>query len=151
MGNPNDTTDYIQSFIDNIYTVISNYKDFLGVRNITTTEDNFIPVFPSITIELDRMQEDWKEMPRRKTLSATFSIVYYSSNLNDRGGRQNLRSGLNKLANCLRENWDVNDYCPQLGSEILSITPYVFARNQEIVLGGEISFRCHKVITVTLV
>ncbi len=150
MANPADQTNYVEEFVTNIQTILLNYKDFLGVKNIYTTEDNFIPVYPSISIEFDKMEESWKEMPRRKTISATFSITYYSSNLNDKNARQGLRTGLNKLGNILRENWSVNSYCPQLGSEILSVTPYVLARNQEIILSGEILFQCSKVISVVI-
>ena len=150
MSNPSDTTNYIEDLITNVHTVISNYKDYLGIADVAKTEDNFIPKYPYITIELDNITERWKEMPRRKTLSIQLSITYWYANLNDRNSRQGLRTGLSKLGNVLRENWDVNNYCENLGSEILSITPYVLARDQEIVMGGVVSLVCHKVISVTL-
>lgn len=151
MANPTDQTNYVEEFITNIHTVISNYKDFLGIADVGKSDDHFIPKFPYITIEFDNMVEDWKEMPRRKTLSATFSITCWYANLNDRNARQGLRTLLSKLGNVLREAWNVNSYCPQLGSEIKSITPYVLAKENEIVLGGIISFQCNKVITVTII
>ncbi len=150
MGNPNDQTDYLEGFVDNIVTVIQNYKDFLGLKNIFRTEDHFIPTYPSVSVELNLVNEEWKAMPRRKTIRAVFDITYYSSNLNDRNARQSLRTGLSKLSNCLRERWDINGYCPDLGSDILSVTPYVLAQGNEIVLGGVISLECRKVISVTL-
>ena len=150
MANPNDQTDYLEGFVTNIHTVISNYKDFLGLKNIFRTEDNFIPTYPSVSIELNFVAEEWKSMPKRKTIIARFDITYYSSNLNDRNARQSLRSGLSKLSNCLRENWDLNDYCPDLGTDILSVTPYVLAQGNEIVLGGILSLEVRKVISVTL-
>ena len=119
MSNPSDTTNYIEDLITNVHTVISNYKDYLAVADIAKTEDNFIPKYPYITIELDSITEAWKEMPRRKTLSMQLSITYWYANLNDRNSRQGLRTGLSKLGNVLRENWDINDYCPQLGSDFL--------------------------------
>lgn len=151
MGNPNDTTNYIQSLIDNIHTVITNYRDYLGVSDVFKSDDHFIPRYPFITIDFDNSREEWKSMPRRKIIIATFSITYYSSNLNDRNAREGLRNGLSKLSNILRENWDLADSCPDLGTEILSVTPYVLATNEQVVLGGVISLECRKVITVTLV
>ena len=151
MSSPSDTTDYIESLVTNIHTVISNYRDFLGIADVFRTEDHYIPRYPFITIEFNNSREEWKSMPKRKTIIAVFDITYYSSNLNDRNARQSLRTGLSKLSNCLRENWDLNDYCPDLGSDILSVTPYVLAQGNEVVLGGVISLECRKVITVTLV
>ena len=150
MANPSDTTDYIQGFIDNLYTVLNNHQSYIGFRSLSKTEDDLIPVYPAISIELDNFTEEWKSMPRRKTIMATFSINYYYANISDKNVRQGLRTGLNKIANCLRENWSINSYCPELGSEILSVTPYVLASGSEIVAGGVVSLRCNKVITVTL-
>ncbi len=150
MSSPNDTTDYIAQAISNIQTVIQNYKDYLGYKNLEISEDNYIPVYPTITIEFASMTSEWKSMPKRMTLKMLFDITYFSSNLNDRNARQSLRTGLSKLSNCLRENWDLNDYCTDLGTEILSVTPYVLAQGNEIVLGGVISLECRKVISVTL-
>lgn len=151
MGNPNDQTNYVQDFVDNIYTVLNNYQSYIGFVSLSKTDDAFIPKYPAITIDLDSMTEDWKEMPRRKKISAKFSITFYYANISDKNSRQGLRTGLNKIANCLRENWDLNDYCPQLGSEILSVTPYVLASGNDIVIGGVVTLVAHKVITVTLV
>lgn len=151
MSFPSDTSDYIALSISNIQTVISNYKDYLGYKNLGITEDNFISIYPSITIEFASMTEEWKSMPKRMTLKMLFDITYYSSNLNDRNARQSLRTGLSKLSNVLRENWDLNDYCQDLGTDILSVTPYVLVQGNEVVLGGVISLECHKVISVTLV
>ena len=151
MGNPNDQTDYLEGFVTNIVTVIQNYKDFLGLKNIFRTEDHFIPTYPSVSVELNLVNEEWKEIPRRKIIRAVFDITYFSSNLNDRNARQSLRTGLSKLSNVLRENWDLNDYCPDRGTEILSVTPYVLAQGNEVVLGGVLSLECRKIVTVTLV
>ncbi|MEK6951430.1 MAG: hypothetical protein AABX29_00275 [Nanoarchaeota archaeon] len=150
MSSPNDTTDYIAQAISNIQTVIQNYKDYLGYKNLEISEDNYIPVYPTITIEFASMTSEWKSMPKRMVLNMLFDITYFSSNLNDRNARQSLRSGLSKLSNCLRENWDLNNYCEDLGTEILSVTPYVLAQGNEVVLGGVISVECRKVISVTL-
>lgn len=150
MANPVDQTNYIQDFIDNIYTVINGYQSYIGFKSLSKTEDVFIPNYPAITIELENMQEEWKSIPKRKTIMATFAINYYYANLSDKNVRQGLRTGLNKIANCLRENWDMNDYCPDLGSDILSVTPYVLASGDEIVAGGIVSIRCYKVISVAL-
>lgn len=150
MANPSDTVNYIQGFIDNIHTVINNYQSYIGFKSLSKTEDDFIPIYPAITIELSTMSEEWKSMPKRKTLMATFDINYYYANLSDKNVRQGLRTGLNKIANCLRENWDLNDYCPDLGTSILSVTPYVLASGSEVVAGGVLTIQCFKVITVTL-
>lgn len=150
MANPVDQTNYIQDFIDNIYTVINGYRSYIGFKSLSKTEDAFIPNYPAITIELENMQEEWKSIPKRKTIMVTFAINYYYANLSDKNVRQGLRTGLNKIANCLRENWDMNDYCPDLGSDILSVTPYVLASGDEIVAGGIVSIRCYKVISVAL-
>mgnify|MGYP001616719578 CR=1 FL=1 len=150
MANPVDQTNYIQDFIDNIYTVINGYQSYIGFKSLSKTEDAFIPNYPAITIELENMGEEWKSMPKRKTLMATFAINYYYANLSDKNVRQGLRTGLNKIANCLRENWDLNNYCLDLGTEILSVVPYVLANGDQIIAGGVISLRCNKVISVVL-
>ena len=150
MANPADTTDYIAGFISNIQTVISNYKDFIGYKILETNDDAFIPNYPAITIEYASSSEEWKSMPKRKTIIANFDITYYYGSLNDKGVRRGLRTGLSKLANCLRENFDMNDYCADLGSDILSVTPYVLASGDDIIAGGVISLQCRKVISVTL-
>jgi len=143
MSNPSDTTDYIAGFISNLQTVISTYKDFIGYSVLETNDDAFISKYPAITIEYASSTEEWKSMPKRKTIIANFDITYYHANISDK----NVRRG---LANCLRENWDVNDYCPDLGSDIISITPYVLASGDEIVAGGVISLQCRKVISISL-
>ena len=150
MASPSDTTDYIAGFISNIQTVISNYKDFIGYKILETNDDAFLPNYPAITIEYASSTEEWKSMPRRKAIIANFDITFYYGSLNDKGVRRGLRTGLSKLANCLRENWDMNDYCVDLGSDILSVTPYVLASGDDIVAGGVISLQCRKVISVTL-
>lgn len=151
MSAPQDQIDYIQGFIDNIHTVLNGYQSYIGFKSLSKTEDAFIPIYPAITIELENLQEEWKSMPKRKTLMATFAINYYYANLSDKNVRQGLRTGLNKIANCLRENWKINGYCSDLGSDILSVTPYVLASGDEIVAGGVVSLRCNKVITISLV
>jgi len=150
MSNPSDTTDYIAGFISNLQTVISTYKDFIGYSVLETNDDAFISKYPAITIEYASSTEEWKSMPKRKTIIANFDITYYHANISDKNVRRGLRTGLSKLANCLRENWDVNDYCPDLGSDIISITPYVLASGDEIVAGGVISLQCRKVISISL-
>lgn len=151
MSSPNDTSDYIKLAIDNIQTVISNYKDYIGYKILETNEDAFLPLYPAITIEFSSLTSEWKSMPKRMTLSMNFDITYYYASLSDKGVRRGVRIGLSKIANCLRENWDINDYCTDLGSEILSVTPYVLVQNENIVAGGVLSLRCYKVISVTLV
>ena len=150
MANPSDTTDYIAGFILNIQTVISTYKDFIGYSVLETNDDAFIAKYPAITIEFDSMTEEWKSIPKRKTIIANFSITYYFGSISDKGVRRGLRTGLSKLANCLRENWDMNDYCSDLGSDIISVTPYVLASGDDIVAGGVISLQCRKVISISL-
>ena len=150
MANPNDQTDYIAGFITNIQAVIQNYKDFIGYSVLETNDDAFIAKYPAITIEFDSMTEEWKSMPKRKTIIANFSITYYHASISDKGVRRGLRTGLSKLANCLREQWDLNDYCPDLGTEILSVIPYVLASGDDIVAGGVLSLQCRKVISVEL-
>ena len=150
MASPIDTTDHIQGFVDNIYAVINNYQSYIGFISLSKTEDALIPRFPAISIELDNFNEEWKSMPKRKTIIATFSINYYYANISDKNCRQGLRVGLNKISNCLRENWNMNDYCPDLGSDILSVTPYILASGDEVVAGGVISLQCRKVISVEL-
>lgn len=151
MANPNDQTDYIAGFITNIQTILSNYKDFHGCQIIETNDDAYIPRYPACTIELANFHEEWKEIPRKKTITANFDITYYFASLSDKGCREGLRKGLSKIANVLRENWDLNDYCPDLGSSVLSVTPYVLAKGDAIVAGGVISLQCRKVVNVTLV
>lgn len=151
MANPNDSTDFIQELINNIYTVINTYQSYIGFRGLYKNDDDFIPRYPAITIELDSFSEEFKAMPRQKTITAIFSITYYYQNLSDKALRTKIREGLNKLANIFRENWDLNNYCPDLGSEVVSATPYIIARGEEIVAGGVISLEVRKVITVTLV
>lgn len=148
--NPSDTNDYIKLAIDNIQTVIANYKDYIGYKILETNEDAFLPMYPAITIEFSSLTSEWKSMPKRLILSMNFDINYYYASLSDKGVRRGVRVGLSKLSQCLRENWDLNDYCPDLGSEILSVTPYVLASGDEIVAGGVVSLRCNKVISVTL-
>lgn len=150
MSNPNDTSDYIAQAISNIQTVIGNYKDYLGYKNLEVSEDHYIPIYPSITIEFASMTEEWKSMPKRMTLKILLDITYFSSSLSDRNARQSLRTGLSKLSQILRENWDVNNFAEDLGSEIISVIPYVFAQGNEVVIGGTISFQVNKVISVTL-
>ena len=150
MASPSDTTDYIAGFISNIQTVIANYKDFIGYKILETNDDAFLPLYHAITIEYSSSTEEWKSMPKRKTIIANFDITYYYGSLSDKGVRRGVRIGLSKLANCLRENWDINDYCSDLGSDILSIIPYVLASGDEIIAGGVISLQCRKVISVTL-
>lgn len=151
MSNPNDTTDYIAGFITNIQTVLSTYKSYHNCQIIETNDDAFIPRYPALTIELANFHEEWKEIPRRKTIVANFDITYYYANLSDKNCRVGLRTGLSKIANVLRENWDLNNYTPQLGSTVLSVTPYVLAKGEAIVAGGVISLQCKKVVDVTLV
>ena len=150
MANPSDQTDYIAGFISNIQTVISNYQSYIGYKILETNEDIFISKYPAITIEYANSTEEWKSMPKRKTIIANFDITYYFGSISDKGVRQGLRTGLSKLSNCLRENWKINDYCPELGSDITSVTPYVLASGNEIIAGGVISLQCRKVISVTL-
>ena len=150
MANPSDQTDYIAGFISNIQTVISNYQSYIGYKILETNEDAFIPIYPAISIEYANSTEEWKSMPKRKTIIANFDITYYFGSISDKGVRQGLRTGLSKLSNCLRENWDLNDYCPDLGSEIISVIPYVLASGNEIIAGGVISLQCRKVISITL-
>src|SRR3972149_4668824 len=150
MANPSDQTDYIAGFILNIQTVISNYQSYIGYKILETNEDAFIPVYPAISIEYANSTEEWKSMPKRKTIIANFDITYYFGSISDKGVRQGLRTGLSKLSNCLRENWDMNDYCQELGSDIISVTPYVLASGDDIVAGGVISLQCRKVVSVTL-
>ena len=149
MPNTEDTTDYIQGFIDNIYAVLMNYKDYVGFIDVGKTDDAFIPRYPYCTIDLASFSEEWKEIPRRKTIIANFDITFYYANLNDKNCRQGLRTGLSKIANVFRENWSLNDYTPQLGSTISSVTPYVLAKGDAIIAGGVISLQCNKVISVT--
>ena len=146
--NTNDTTDYIQGYIDNIYIILMNYKDYVGFVNVDKTDDSFIPRYPYCTIELANFQEEWKEIPRKKTIIANFDITYYFANLNDKNCRQGLRLGLSKIANVFRENWSLNDYTPQLGSTVTSVTPYVLAKNDNVIAGGVIALQCKKVINV---
>jgi len=150
VSSPNDVNDYIAGFISNIQTVISNYQSYIGYKILETNEDAFIPVYPAISIEYASSTEEWKSMPKRKTIIANFDITYFFGSISDKGVRQGLRTGLSKLANCLRENWKINDYCPELGSDIISVTPYVLASGNEIIAGGVISLQCRKVISVTL-
>ena len=150
MSSPNDTTNYIQTAIDNIYTVINNYQSYIGFVSLAKTDDAFIPKYPSITIDFDSMTSEWKSMPKRMTLNMNFSITCYYANISDKNSREGIRNLLSKVANCLRENWDMNNYCEELGSEILSVTPYVLASGDEIVVGGVISLAVHKVISVEL-
>ncbi len=150
MSSPNDQTDYIKGFIDNLQTVISNYKDFIGYKILETNDDAFLPVYPAITIEYASSKEEWRSMPKRKTIIGRFDITYYFGSLSDKGVRRGVRVGLSKIANCLREQWTVNGYCPELGSDILSITPYVLASGNDVVAGGVISLQCSKVISVTI-
>src|SRR3990170_7785240 len=150
MANPSDQTDYIAGFISNIQTVISNYQSYIGYKILETNEDAFIPIYPAISIEYASSTEEWKSMPKRKTIIANFDITYFFGSISDKGVRQGLRTGLSKLANCLRENWKINDYCPELGSDIISVTPYVLASGDDIVAGGVISLQCRKVVSVTL-
>ena len=150
MANPVDTTDFIAGFISNIQTVISNYKDFIGYKLLEINDDAFIPNYPAITIEYSSSTEEWKSIPKRKVIIANFDITYYYGSLSDKGVRRGVRTGLSKLANCLRENWDINDYCSDLGSDILSVTPYVLASGDDVVAGGVVSLQCRKVISVTL-
>ena len=70
MANPSDTTDYIAGFISNIQTVISTYKDFIGYSVLETNDDAFISKYPAITIEYASSTEEWKSMPKRKTIIA---------------------------------------------------------------------------------
>jgi len=149
MANPNDQTDYIQSAIDNIYTILSNYKSYIGYKILEKTDDALIPLYPAITIDFDSMTEDWKEMPRRKTLSMVFSITYYYTSMSDKGVRQGLRTGLSKITNVFRENFDLNGFCSQLGAEVLSVTPYVLAKGEDVIAGGVIVLQCNKVVSVT--
>ena len=150
MANPSDTTDYIAGFIANIQAVLQNYKDFIGYSVLETNDDAFLAKYPAITIEFDSMTEEWKSMPKRKTIIANFSITYYFGSISDKGVRRGLRTGLSKLSNCLRENWDLNDFCEDLGTEILSVIPYVLASGDQIIAGGVISLQCRKVISVEL-
>ena len=150
MANPSDTTDYIAGFILNIQTVISTYKDFIGYSVLETNDDAFISKYPAITIEYASSTEEWKSMPKRKTIIANFDITYYFGSISDKGVRQGLRTGLSKLSNCLRENWNMNNYCSDLGSDIISVTPYVLASGNEIIAGGVISLQCRKVISISL-
>jgi len=150
MANPSDQTDYIAGFILNIQTVISNYQSYIGYKILETNEDAFIPVYPAISIEYANSTEEWKSMPKRKTIIANFDITYYFGSISDKGVRQGLRTGLSKLSNCLRERWDINGYCLDLGSDIISVTPYVLASGDQIIAGGVISLQCRKVISVTL-
>ena len=148
--NPSDTADYIKICIDNIQAVIQNYKDFIGYKILETNEDSFISLYPAITIEFSSMTSEWKAMPKRMTLNMNFDITYYHANISDKNVRRGLREGLSKLSNCLRENWNMNDFCEELGSEILSVTPYVLASGDQIIAGGIISLQCRKVISVEL-
>ena len=150
MASPSDTTDYIAGFISNIQTVIANYKDFIGYKILETNDDAFLPLYPAITIEYSSSTEEWKSMPKRKTIIANFDITYYYGSLSDKGVRRGVRTGLSKLANCLRERWDMNGYCPDLGTEILSVIPYVLASGDDVVAGGVVSLQCRKIISVTL-
>ncbi len=149
MSSPNDSTDYIAGFTTNIQTVLNTYKDFIGCNIIETNDDAYIPRYPAITIELENFTEDWKEMPRRKTITANFNITYYYANINDKNVRQGVRLGLSKICNVLRENWDLNKYCPDLGAIVKSSTPYVLAKGTDIVAGGVIVLEASKVISVT--
>lgn len=145
----NDTSDYVKLAIDNIQIVLSNYKDYHGCQIIETNDDAFIPRYPALTIEFDSMHEEWKEIPRRKILIMNFSITYYFASLSDKGCRQGLRAGLSKIANVLRENWDINNFTTHLGSTVTSVIPYVLQKGDAIVAGGVITLQCNKVIDVT--
>ena len=150
MSSPQDTTDYIQTAIDNIHTVINNYKDFIGFKSLSKTDDAFIPVYPAITIEFSSMTSEWKSMPKRMTLYMNFDITCYYANISDKNAREGIRNLLSKVANCLREHWNINGFATELGSEITSVQPYVLASGDEVVIGGVISLTVNKVITVTL-
>ena len=147
----NDSTDYITDFISNIQIVLNNYKDYIGVHTVATNDDLYIPRYPYITIEADSWTEEWKEIPRRKTLIANFSISYFCADINDKSVREKTRTGMSKICNVIRENWSLNNFCPQLGAHITSSVPYVMMKGESIVAGGVITLQCKKVITVTLV
>ncbi len=149
MSNPNDQINYVQGNIDNIYTVLSKYSDYLGYRSLSKTDDALIPAFPAITIDFVHLTEKWKEMPRNMTLSMLFDITCYYANISDKNAREGIRNLLAKVTNCLRENWSINGYCPRLGSEIKSAIPYVLASGNKIVVGGVIQLITHKVVPVT--
>ena len=150
MSSPNDTTNYIQTAIDNIYTVINNYQSYIGFVSLSKTDDAFIPKYPSITIDFDSMTSEWKSMPKRMTLNMNFSITCYYANISDKNAREGVRDLLSKVANCIRENWNLNGFAPDLGSEVLSAIPYVLASGDATVVGGVISLAVHKIISVTL-
>lgn len=149
MSSPIDENDYIQGFIDNIYIILNAYKDFIGCNIIETNDDAYIPRYPAITVELENFTEAWKEMPRRKTITANFNITYYYANINDKNVRQGVRLGLSKICNVLRESWNLNEYCSDLGAVVKSSTPYVLAKGTDIVAGGVIVLEAQKVISVT--
>ena len=96
MASPSDTTDYIAGFISNIQTVIANYKDFIGYKILETNDDAFLPLYPAITIEYSSSTEEWKSMPKRKTIIANFDITYYYGSLSDKAVRRGERIGLSK-------------------------------------------------------
>ena len=151
MANPNDTTNYIEQMITNIQTVIGGYQSYLGYKAIYDTDDAFISMYPAITIELDNVTEAWKQMARIKTITATFNVTYYMANYDNNVLRKDIRAGLNKLCNIFRENWDLNNYCNDLGASVVSATPYIIARGEAIIAGGVVVLEVRKVVTVTLV
>ena len=95
MANPSDQTDYIAGFILNIQTVISNYQSYIGYKILETNEDAFIPVYPAISIEYANSTEEWKSMPKRKTIIATFDITYYFGSIKPEIAPMSLGSNLN--------------------------------------------------------
>lgn len=150
MANPNDTTNFVETMISNIKTVIEGYQSYIGYKAIYDTDDSFISLFPAITIELDHLTETWKQMARIKTITGIFNITYYFANYDNNVLRKDVRAGLNKICNIFRENWDLNNYCNDLGASVISATPYIIARGDELVAGGVVILECRKVITVTL-
>lgn len=151
MALPTDQIDYFNEFVNNIEIVLKKYKEFIGVKNIFTTDNSFIANYPAITIEMDDSAEEWIRKPRQKKLTVVYHINWYFEEYNEKLQRTEVRSGLNKIVNVLRENWNLNGYTKTFGSTVTSSTPFITNVENDVIVAGLIVLECNKEINVTIV
>ena len=146
-----------EDIIQNVVEVLKKNRGPLNLAEVHDTELGYIQKFPCVTVEFDSATEEPSEIGggsnKYKTrIDVSLSITYYHEELTERTRRVDVRKQLNDIADVLRKNWDVNNYCTRWGSAINSVAAYVIVPpGEQWIAGGRIMMTCSKEATVTLV
>ena len=151
------TGNIYEDLIQNVVNLISNNRLQFNpdIKKVYDADLSIIPVFPCVTVELDYSgPEEWAEMgsgSNPKRIPITLAITYYHSELDERTRRKDVRKALEKLADILRQNWNINNFCSRWGSTIDSVTPYAIRTPaDQIIAGGRVMITCYVEETVTI-